>query len=558
MSTIDYHVTTNTPTLQNESLEILNFGTNTNQSTATASRSLPSPNSSKQSEPNKYDMARFKREEHESLSNGSTSQITKSTEISNSEQITEEEECTSNLAAIFVTRFDTKKGNIIEWQFPEGKYNFNLDGIEFQAIPSGLHAVRQDIMLPYVGLSVFLNESTMDESHDRGAHMAAVGILVSPTAETGLCGRPWKHLGFLRDEAVYSIEPYGNSTISRRPRAFTISSTRGLSTETGISSYSVPVPSTHPAHHFPEFVRLCGPTIFILWKAALLKKRILFYSPPPVEDICYSVYGTCLLANIPSTITRSLKNKVDKIKPLFSVGINDIPMIQSTENGYVACTTDRILQHKNNLFDLLVNMPVRESNHSHPTLVASPGSHLSTNINATDIRRYRVLLKILASYGVNFLDGYEEDGGNLTDTWRKMMFGGWFWWYGRDGFQKLSDDYGGEGEEEGDVLLNYHDDPSQDAQNVDGSKDISEIEVELIRFFQALTTSLFNTLRSMIVTSNVYESDDEIIFLYSDHLIQLGLDPRDDGAFVEELAEMYFGKEVEVVGKGGEKYAKGA
>ncbi|CAG8699527.1 24579_t:CDS:2 [Gigaspora margarita] len=430
--------------------------------------------------------------------------------------------------------------------------DFNLDGIEFQAIPSGLHAVRQDIMPPYVGLSVFLNESTMDESHDRGAHMAAVGILVSPTAETGLCGRPWKHLGFLRDEVVRyvhfsndysslrqyfekhsirpdflennsdSTEPYGNSTISRRPRAFTISSSRGLSTETGISSYSVPVPSTHPAHHFPEFVRLCGPTIFILWKASLLKKRILFYSPPPVEDICYSVYGTCLLANIPSTITRSLKNKVDKIKPLFSVGINDIPMIQSTENGYVACTTDRILQHKNNLYDLLVNMPVRESNHSHPTLVASPGSHLSTNINATDIRRYRVLLKILASYGVNFLDGYEEDGGNLTDTWRKMMFGGWFWWYGRDGYQKLSDDYGGEGEEEGDVLLSYHDEPSQDAQNVDGSKDISEIE-----------------------------SDDEITFLYSDHLIQLGLDPRDDGAFVEELAEMYFGKEVEVVGKGG-------
>ncbi|CAG8794012.1 11740_t:CDS:2, partial [Racocetra fulgida] len=186
-------------------------------------------------------------------------------------------------------------------------------------------------------------------------------------------------------------------------------------------------------------------------------------------------------------------------------------------------TTDRVLQHKNHLFDLLVNMPARESNHSHPTLVASPGSHLSTNINATDIRRYRVLLKILASYGINYLDGYEEDGGNLTDTWRKMMFGGWFWWYGRDGYQKLNDNYEGEGEgDEGDMLLSYHDDPSQDGQNVDGSKDVPEIE-----------------------------SDDEITFLYSDHLIQLGLDPRDDGAFVEELAEMYFGKEVEVVGKGG-------
>jgi hypothetical protein len=45
----------------------------------------------------------------------------------------------------------------------------------------------------------------------------------------------------------------------------------------------------HPARHFPDFARSCGPTIFLLWKAALLKKRILFYSPPPVEESCY--YG---------------------------------------------------------------------------------------------------------------------------------------------------------------------------------------------------------------------------------------------------------------------------
>ena len=44
----------------------------------------------------------------------------------------------------------------------------------------------------------------------------------------------------------------------------------------------------HPARHFPDFARSCGPTIFLLWKAALLKKRILFYSPPPVEEACYS------------------------------------------------------------------------------------------------------------------------------------------------------------------------------------------------------------------------------------------------------------------------------
>lgn len=29
-----------------------------------------------------------------------------------------------------------------------------------------------------------------------------------------------------------------------------------------------------------------GPSIFVLWKAALLKKRILIYTPPPVETAC--------------------------------------------------------------------------------------------------------------------------------------------------------------------------------------------------------------------------------------------------------------------------------
>lgn len=33
--------------------------------------------------------------------------------------------------------------------------------------------------------------------------MAAVGVLVTPTAETGLCGRPWNHLAFLQNEILY-------------------------------------------------------------------------------------------------------------------------------------------------------------------------------------------------------------------------------------------------------------------------------------------------------------------------------------------------------------------
>ncbi|CAB4441556.1 unnamed protein product [Rhizophagus irregularis] len=486
-----------------------------------------------------------------------------------------------NVVAIYIVRFDTKRGNVIEWQYPE---DFDLKGIEFQALPSGLHAVNQDIIYftrpPFIGVCVFRNEPTFDQSLDRGAHMAAVGVLVTPTAETGLCGRPWNHLEFLQNEILQhvnfsddysSLVDYfekrgirlnsvdndllslesesGPSTLRRRALSsgsnskFQYSRNRCLSTsEMSTASYQVPVTPFHPAHHFPDFVRSCGPTIFLLWKAALLKKRILFYSPPPVEEACYSVYGTCLIANIPSTVSRTLRNKVDKMRPLFNVGVSDIPMVEATEGGYAACTSDLIFQHKKSLYDLLVILPHEDNHHQHPELITPPGSQLSTKINATDIRRYRVLLKLLASYGVNNYTG-EEDGGDITDTWRKMMFGGWFWWYGRDGYQRLNDDE--EDEENGEeiTLNNQNESSSGNSSNVEAS----EIEVEMIRFFQALTTNLFNTLRPMVTPNEVEE---ETIILYPDNLIQLGLDPQDDGAFVKELADIYFGKKIEVVGKG--------
>ena len=37
---------------------------------------------------------------------------------------------------------------------------------------------------------------------------------------------------------------------------------------------------------FPFFVAKMGPQIFVLWKAALLKKRILFMTRPPLQEAC--------------------------------------------------------------------------------------------------------------------------------------------------------------------------------------------------------------------------------------------------------------------------------
>ena len=53
------------------------------------------------------------------------------------------EEIRENLIGIFVVSFDTRQGNVIEWQIPE---NLNLEHVEFKAMASGLHLVKKDLV----------------------------------------------------------------------------------------------------------------------------------------------------------------------------------------------------------------------------------------------------------------------------------------------------------------------------------------------------------------------------------------------------------------------------
>ncbi|CAM0139841.1 unnamed protein product [Umbelopsis sp. WA50703] len=160
------------------------------------------------------------------------------------------------------------------------------------------------------------------------------------------------------------------------------------------------VEESHPAHSFPEFVRVLGPNLFILWKAAILKKRILILTSSPVEKAChfgklvirhsasnkftrlnqYQVYNTCLLATLPRTheLTLTLEGKT-KLQPLFCVGINDIEELEKLEGGYVACTPDKIFQQKHHLFDILVTLPDSPEDEAGPGM-SFDGADVSYNL----------------------------------------------------------------------------------------------------------------------------------------------------------------------------------
>ena len=115
-----------------------------------------------------------------------------------------------------------------------------LRGVEFSALPSGLHNSSQDVMyvtgtlqteeknpqqqiltltglwilffffffFDYryfhlegcIGVAVFANVPSSN-AEDRGAQMVSVGVLVKPSVDTGRCGQVWRHVEFLKSQA---------------------------------------------------------------------------------------------------------------------------------------------------------------------------------------------------------------------------------------------------------------------------------------------------------------------------------------------------------------------
>src|SRR5271170_3170699 len=123
-----------------------------------------------------------------------------------------------------------------------------------------------------------------------------------------------------------------------------------------------------------------------------------------------TVYNTSVLATIPPSVSDLLVNEPNRLRTLFSVGVNDIPMLERlsssdpespspttpinppsdtiNEQGWVACTTDAVLALKPHLYDILITLPhqnsfpntttvkIPSSGANHPTLTSSRGDVL--------------------------------------------------------------------------------------------------------------------------------------------------------------------------------------
>lgn len=244
------------------------------------------------------------------------------------------------LKCVFVLRFDTNQGNVLEWTYPK---NFlGMDGIEFKGIPSGLHTVTADRVFlqqaGYYGVACFNNTPT-DEEGQRGARMCSVGCLME-TAEG---------LYTVADELAEEAERQNQEAIDGPPVAkgstYSGNYSRLQALFTAHKGTAPPLPPVLPASpsSFSSMVSFFGADIFLLWKAALLKKRILFFSPVPIEQGCMRVRWIDRMLGLQNG------DSIAASSLMYYINVFDIDRL-STVDSYIACTSEKIFQEKPQLY----------------------------------------------------------------------------------------------------------------------------------------------------------------------------------------------------------------
>lgn len=315
---------------------------------------------------------------------------------------------------------------------------------------------------------------------------------------------------------------------------------RALSTiSLGTPNVTRTLPAHHPALAIPEFLQVFGPLLFPLARAALLQKRILILGEAPVEVTCNYVYNLSIL----SSISRSLTSFIPKfepgkarLRPLFNIGISDIPLLESIQGAWVACTTDDVLASKPKLFDLLVVLPnsttaQKGGPRTYPRLIVSTPELATTfpqhGLRAThrDARRYAAMRNALqnlpssATLEAQILQSDDSDGASVASSvstvidsreaieqlpWSVIAYNSLVWWASagdrRSGFLE-AEEIANEQDEE--IL--------RDSIAEEGTTK----EVAVIGYFHTLSTLMFEVLISVARrtgggdTPNGYRDDDD-------------------------------------------------
>ncbi|KAM3423464.1 hypothetical protein BST61_g894 [Cercospora zeina] len=347
------------------------------------------------------------------------------------------------VVAAFLVVFDQKVGYTIAWK--RSLDDVDLDGVEFKSLPSGLHAVKEDLVYflhgDHAGVTAFVQEEA--DARQRNANFVAVGALIS--LNHGQLGRSWTHAEELRELArvvvKQSVDKKALEDFWEQHRADNPSRTapsspitnrsdgangfgrRRIASEATLAGFHAEWcwPLDHPALHVPAMLETFGPLLFPLHRAALARQRILFLGSPSVQRNANTVYLTSVLSTISQSFAESLPSEVEPIlrsSPLFSVGIHDIPDLTARADdvgGWIATSTDDILGDKQNLYDLLVKLPPpTASSKAWPELRTSSGRIIKAS--QRDLRRWNLLRRELRRLRRQTVTMFAEESPSLIEN----------------------------------------------------------------------------------------------------------------------------------------------
>ncbi|KAJ5070065.1 protein lchn [Anaeramoeba ignava] len=269
-------------------------------------------------------------------------------------KIIEEDEPKQNLEgilSIFLIRFDIKKGNIIEYFYPN---DFDISGVEFKALASGLHDVQNDIIMfkfkQFFGISYYFKQELKQEDEikkERGVRMRSIGVLSPTFVSLNSHINSLKKISekILIKNDFSDLDEYFKEKVSKIPREdWTVEKVQKIP--------HLRIATKHPVGSFSNFINFFQINCLLIWKAAHLRKRILFFSMPPIADVSFQVYCACFLTKLPK---KNNEFSIIDPNPLFYVDLNEIDSIAMLEH-YIAFTTEKIFEVKERVWDLYLNL----------------------------------------------------------------------------------------------------------------------------------------------------------------------------------------------------------
>lgn len=286
---------------------------------------------------------------------------------------------TSKVACVFLAQFHPKTGHKLVWS--KSPANIKPEGLEYKALPSGIHEYEKTTIYLthetqgklYYGLARFqqLNLNSTAETDRDLVKMYSLGILLEPLAgkhwkpnEFGRIG--WEHLDsmeetlsdFLKDEKMEHIEALYHKLTSE---------------DLDLPRFPQNSPMVnHPLSSLPAVLSVVGPLIFPIYKAGLLRKKIMIFNHSSQggelvtgpsnrsPEICGSLaYIISLLSIVPKDVNfEPLDKDAFFSQPIYTVGLLDMGSgIFEHYPGYIACTSDEILKFQQNLYDVGIIMP---------------------------------------------------------------------------------------------------------------------------------------------------------------------------------------------------------